>query len=294
MRLRRTPVPTITDMPADVQLMQNTFVTLMSMSVLLLLVLVGWWGTNHSYWNLQRIEIKGDLEHNGVASIRANAIPSLKGNFFTLDLLEAQKNFEAIPWIRSAKLRRVWPRILEVELSEHEAVAIWNKDVSANVKNSVNDLSDPDQGLINKYGELFFASPSDIDGGDLPKLVGPRERTAEMWSFYYNLTPILSEFKPDMNQRASDFIVIDELSLSPRGSWSAKVDGVKVVIGRGASDKLLERCRAFVQSVNKAAMAYQSKVLYADLRQADGYALRLAGVNMGAETRGHSSKVGLH
>ena len=38
----------------------------------------------------------------------------LKGNFFTLDLAEAKRVFESVPWVRQAVVSRVWPNRLTV------------------------------------------------------------------------------------------------------------------------------------------------------------------------------------
>ncbi len=72
------------------------------------------------------IRIEGPLVHTDVAALRAFAAPKVAGNFFTLDLAQARAAFEAVPWVRRASVRRVWPNALEVSVEEHRAAALWD------------------------------------------------------------------------------------------------------------------------------------------------------------------------
>ena len=79
---------------------------------------------------LRQLKVEGDTQHNTAASIRSQVLPQLRGNYLSLDLQEARSAFEAVPWVRRAQVRRVWPDQLVVQLQEHQPVAYWERDDS--------------------------------------------------------------------------------------------------------------------------------------------------------------------
>ena len=110
--------------------------------------------------------------------------------------------------------------------------------------------------LVNSFGEVFEANPGDLDQDDLPRLVGPREQSA----------------------------------LTARGSWQARLDtGASVELGRGTTDEIGARAQRFVQTLTQATSRYGRRpeaLVAADLRHADGYAIRLRGVStLGTDTQ---------
>lgn len=107
-------------LPPDIRLMN-------AVSALLLAVLLGtaaWaavrWAVRLPVFNFRAIQVEGDVSRNSVASLRANALPRLKGSFLSMNLQEGRAAFEAVPWVRHAQLRRVWPMRLRVRLEEHQ------------------------------------------------------------------------------------------------------------------------------------------------------------------------------
>ncbi len=45
-----------------------------------------------------------------------------------VDVDEARARIEALPWVKSAEVRRVWPDRIEVRIVERKPVAVWQKD----------------------------------------------------------------------------------------------------------------------------------------------------------------------
>jgi cell division protein FtsQ len=81
-------------------------------------------------------------------------------------------------------------------------------------------------------------------------------------------------------------VAIDKLTLSGRGSWRAELDnGAVIELGRGSEEELVARSERFVRTLAEATSLYAQQPLeYADLRHADGYALRLRGVSTTSPT----------
>lgn len=252
--------------PVDVRLMNATAAILIAACAVTLVAAGAWWLVRHPVFALARITVVGDVAHNSPATLRANVAPRVAGNFFTVDLGAARQAFLQVPWVREATVRREFPNRLRVILQEHKPVAFWG--------------SESDTTLVNSFGEVFEANPGDLDQEQLPRLAGPATQSAQVLAMYRALAPL---FEPLQLQ-------VDQLVLTARGSWQAQLDsGAQVELGRGSADEVLARARRFVDTITQAASRYGRRpeaVVAADLRHADGYAIRLRGVStVGADAQ---------
>lgn len=245
--------------PADVRWMRLTANGLYALAALVFVALAVHLLTRQPVFALRAIQIDGDLTRNSVATIRVNAVPQLRGNFFTIDLQAAQRAFETVPWVRRAVVQRVWPNRLAMRLEEHRPVALWRE---------ADDNGAAEQ-LVNAQGEVFEANVGDVEGDSLPTLQGPDGTSAAMLSMLTRLQVVFA-------RQGSH---IDTLRLSSRASWAIELDtGAKVELGRGSDDEVLVRADRFVSTVTQMTQQFQAPVVYADLRHRDGYALRLRGI----------------
>jgi len=237
-------------LPGDIVLMNATAAAFATLGVVALVatLLVG--VARQPVFALRAIRIEGDVSRNSVATIRANAMPQLAGNFFTLDLAAARGAFESVPWVRRAVVRRVWPNRLVVRLEEHRPVALWTSDSGADR-------------LVNSQGEVFEANVGDVEDDGLPSLEGPEGSSAHVLGLFQRLAGVLAPLGARL----------EALALSARGSWRAELDsGAEVQLGRGTDDDVVER------TLPQVVARYQRPLEYADLRHHDGYAVRLKGV----------------
>ncbi len=260
MATRTAPAPV--PLPGDIRLMNATAAVLAALGGVALVVLAVLWAAHRPVFAVKAIRIDGDLAHNSVLTIRANAAPRLAGNFFTLDLAAGRRAFEAVPWVRQASVKRVWPNRLAVQLEEHRAAALW---VDAARGDEASDK------LVNSYGEVFEANLGDVEDEALPTLRGPEGSSRRMLVLLARLEP---EFAP-LDAR------IETLDLSGRGSWRVELDsGAAIELGRGSDDEVVARTRRFVATLPELRQRFQQRpLLGADLRHRDGYALRLKGVS---------------
>jgi cell division protein FtsQ len=244
------------ELPFDVRLMNGVASGVFLLAAAALLAAGVLWLTRAPLFTIRGIQVEGDLNRNSVSTIRANAMPQLKGNFFSLSLQKGRAAFEAVPWVRQAVVRRVWPNRLAVRLEEHHAAAIWQGEEG-------NDR------LVNSFGEVFDANVGDVEEDGLPTFAGPDGTATEMLSMYGKLQPVLQRMEQG----------IDALHLSGRGSWRASLDsGAEIELGRGSEAEVLARCERFARTLAQVTGRYRQPLEYADLRHADGYAVRLRGV----------------
>ena len=262
--LSRTIKPSLSatlPMPADVRLMNVVASSVFVLAAVGALVAGVLWLMRSPLFPIRGIQLDGDLLRNNVPTIRANAAPRLAGNFFSVDLQQGRKAFEAVPWVRRAVVRRVWPDRLAVRLEEHRAVALW---VAQGEQDSGADR------LVNSHGEVFDANVGDVEDDSLPRLEGPEGSAAQMLAMVRRLQPALARL--DME--------IEGLHLSGRGSWRADLDsGASIELGRGSEDEIINRTDRFVRTLAAATVKWRAPLAYADLRHTDGYAVRLRGVS---------------
>jgi len=257
--------------PADIRLMNAIANVIGALAMLVLAAFIVMWVARQPLFAIRGIDVDGDVGRNSVATIRANAVPRLAGNFFTLDLGTAQRAFEAVPWVRQAVLHRVWPNKLQVRLEEHRAVALW-------VATGSEDESDT---LVNNFGEVFEANLGDVEDDALPTLRGPEGESAHMLAVWGRLKKVFAPLD----------VGIDTLELSGRGSWRAKLDsGAEIELGRGSDAEVAERTQRFVSTVTQVTQRFQRPLEYADLRHNEGYAVRLKGISTTLDPTGKPAR----
>jgi cell division protein FtsQ len=233
-------------------------------SVLLLLsALLGglataaWAGLRHTGFNFQRITVLGDTNHNSSATLRANVLPKLQGNFLTLDLQQAQRSFEQVPWVRSATVQRDFPNRLKVRLQEHVPAAMFGVDSESTI--------------VNNFGEVFVANAGDIVQ-ELPRLVGTEAQAPQLLRMLRAIEPLLQPHD----------LAVERLELSSRGSWRMVLDTeASIELGRGDEAEVLHRLSGFLASLTTTSSQLGRKaddLVSADLRYPNGYALRLRGI----------------
>jgi cell division protein FtsQ len=244
--------------PMDVKLMNLTATVLFAVCGVLLAAALAWWAVRNPVFAIGGITVLGDTTHNNVATLRANVAPRLAGNFFTIDLKKAREAFEAVPWVRQAVVKRQFPNRLRVVLQEHEAEAFWGADSESH--------------LVNSHGEVFEANAGDVEQDGLPRLVGPEGTSAQVLAMYAALKPL---FEPlDLG--------VDQLQMTGRGGWTLHLDsGAVIELGRGTQEEVLARTQRFARTLTQVTSKYNRRpeaLVTADLRHADGYAVKLRGV----------------
>jgi cell division protein FtsQ len=246
-------------LPMDVRLMQWTSLTLFVLAFLLCMASAIGWLFRHPAFSIQGITVKGNVTHSNVVTLRANVLPQLSGNFFTLNLLQARQAFEQIPWIRSAFVRREFPNRLSVTLDEFSPVAQWSVE--------------GDGKFLSAEGTVFEVNADEVETESLPLLKGPESQAKTVLEMYQFLKPLLA--KMDMR--------IDKLELSQRGSWSVHLEsGSTLELGHGSQQEVGERLQIFFKTLTQVSSRYgrtATSLLSADLRYENGYALRLRGVS---------------
>jgi cell division protein FtsQ len=190
------------------------------------------------------LELAHPLHRTTKQEIAAAIEDRITGNFFAVDPAEVRAGLEALPWVRRASVRRVWPDRLRATLEEHVALARWG-----------------DGGLVNTHGERF---PGGSEAA-LPLLLGPPGSEREMALRYLRFAQAVAPLgaRPE------------RLVLTPRLAWQLRLDnGLHVMLGRDAESaewRLRKFALAYPATLGRLARPHE----YVDLRYPNGFALRV-------------------
>ncbi|MDI1254282.1 cell division protein FtsQ/DivIB [Thermomonas sp.] len=205
-------------------------------------VVNGWVGGER--WPLRTLRVQGDLHRVDETKLRATVLPFAKRGFFAVQLDRIQAAVNVLPWVEHAEVRKHWPDVLEVRISEHRPYARWGKDR-----------------LLSEQGKLFAAiNAVDVPKG-LPLLDGPDARVPEVVALYNQA-----------RERLANAGGVRGVAVDRRGSWSITLaSGTDVVLGRNDSDTRLQRFAHLLPRL--VAQHPGQRLARADLRYTNGFAL---------------------
>ncbi len=203
------------------------------------------------HFALSRASVTGALEHVTREQVSDAITGRALGNFFSADLVLVKKLVEEVPWVRNADVRRQWPDRLEILVEEHRALARWG-----------------DQKLINVHGELFVA----LAPANLPMLNGPAGSEGEVARRFYRFRELVKPLGAEPV----------ELSMSPRYAWTLKLSNAMTIeLGRDQAKSSVDtRLQRFVDAHGSATASLGRKVVHADLRYPNGFAVRIPGLGV--------------
>ncbi len=243
--------------------------TLAVLAVLAMLAGGIYWLIQRPQFELQAIEIEpapnSTLHYVTPASIQNAIAGNLTGNFFTINLVDAQKVFEDAPWVRSASVRRIWPNAIRVSIEEQQPLALWNESQ-----------------MLNTWGQVFTANQGELDDDVvLPQFDGPEGKELLVVHRYAELARWFAPLD----------VTVRKLSLSDRLAWQVTLsNGMTLALGRDPGADAPDpqggipgalpfamRIQRFVQALPMASQKIGDRaVTHADLRYPNGFALTLA------------------
>lgn len=202
----------------------------------------GWLASDR--WPFRDLSVHGAFKHVSLEQVHAAAAPSLKSGYFAIDLERVRASVSALPWIERVEVRKRWPDQISLSIIEREAVASWGEGQ-----------------LLSANGELFDVPANTLPEG-LPRLTGPKELRGEVWRFYRNAVQTLEHTG----------MVPSGAVLSDRGAWTLPLtSGGELLLGRTQAEARLTR---FAEVYRELSAADASRLQRADLRYANGFALR--------------------
>jgi cell division protein FtsQ len=155
---------------------------------------------------IRHVRVEGEFANLDPEELRKVLLPLLHRNYFRADLQAVEQAAAVLPWVAAARVARIWPDTVMVEVTEHNPVARWGSN-----------------SLISDNGVVFPADRSgDADYSGLPALQGPAGHEGE----------VLAMLKGLNEKFAKGRVAVVDLRLSDRLAWRAVLsDGLEVVYG---------------------------------------------------------------
>jgi cell division protein FtsQ len=183
--------------------------------------------------------------HRLSAPILARSLTErLDRGILTQDLRVLKDAVEALPWVHSATLRRVWPDQIALSVTEHQPIARWG-----------------DTGLVTAEGVVFRPEEGSLPPG-LPRLIGDDAQAPQLAAHFLKWRNRVAVLRAE----------IATLALDPRGAWTLYLDnGVRLELG---TERVEERLERFIRTYPQLAAAGRADLV--DVRYANGLAVRWA------------------
>jgi cell division protein FtsQ len=193
--------------------------SVLSLSALLLACRIGYYyASDAGRFPITTIKVAANYEHVTHKELEHVLSKYVRGSFFTIPLSALQDELNAMNWIDTASVERIWPDALKIKLVEKKPIAIWN------------------DALMTESGKLFNEGeiPADLN---VPRLKGPISQQTEVLQVYEKLSKILSTY--DLNATG--------LYLRENQSWILHLgNGVKIYLGKKElEERLLRFCKAY-------------------------------------------------
>lgn len=227
----------------------NARVLLSMLSILLLLgssIIFSNWFMKKSdgYFKIKTVHIEAQLDNTQAYEIERSLMPYVNQSFFNIDLESAKRSLLDISWIREASLKRQWPDIVSLTLSEQVPVAKWNRNF-----------------YINDIADIFSIEKRNSDE-KLPELSGPDDKAYEVLVFYSQVAHIMSV----------SGLELKALSLNPRGAWNLITQhDIEIKLG---TNEPLQRLKTFLLAYSRGFSTNASEIQTIDLRHSNGFTVR--------------------
>ncbi|PYE33280.1 cell division protein FtsQ [Idiomarina fontislapidosi] len=197
---------------------------------------------------LARFSVQGELVQTDVVAIRNAILAEPLGSFFTADVDRIRTRIEALPWVKQASLRKVWPDRLSVYVTEQNPLAHWNGDR-----------------LLNADGEVFSAELDETKlSKALPHLFGPEREVEQTLTAYRDLQGLLT----------LNGLSISALRLTDRFSVSLVLkSGIELKLGREATAERVKRFIDLLPKIKSHPNNEKQRIEVVDLRYDTGVAV---------------------
>lgn len=199
---------------------------------------------NPNFMPIQRVKLEATYQHVDQKTLAAIVTPYVtQAGFFSLPAEQLKSAVLAQPWVYTVWIKRIWPDQIIIQVTEQQAVAIWNNN-----------------SLLNPEGDEFAPAKKTFPA-NLPKLSGPEGQQQLVWQQWQQFNSELAALK----------LTVAELDLNSRGSWQLILDNnIKVIVGRNDVEQRFNR---FMANYPKNLADHAANIASIDLRYGDGFAV---------------------
>ena len=158
------------------------------------------------------VDVLGTLDYTDRNALRARIADELGRGFHGLDVDVVRREVEDLPWVESARVSRIWPARVSIEVEEHEPAARWNEDALLSKRLALFrppqlSLEDPRHA---EWREVFAELPrlSGADGRHADVLEDHRRYAAELAPLGLRLEALLEDARRSQTLELSDAVTV--------------------------------------------------------------------------------------
>lgn len=192
---------------------------------------------------LSVVEVKGDFRYQDKQQLQLAVAPHATGGFFTVDVAAIRTAAEQLPWVHKARVKRIWPATLRLQIEEQQPVARWRE-----------------HGFLNEQGEPFVPKATAISLA-LPSLAGPDGLELK----------VLENFQRVSKTLAPLGITVTHMQLDNRRAWHLQLDNA-VLLELGRADTW-QRLQRFVRAYPNVFAGRLDDLQHVDLRYSNGFSV---------------------
>lgn len=193
---------------------------------------------------IKSIKITGNYSHVDHQALQDAILPYMNKGFLWLDVNGLKEELVQIPWVATADVKRIWPNVLQINITERTPIAHWNN----------NELMTSDGVVFNANGN--------IGSDNLPWLSGPPGQQENLLADYQFINQMLAPVG----------VHAVWIALTPRQAFELKLNNnMLLVIGK---NDVVSRLQRFVSVYNTLFRNHENDVAYVDLRYSNGLAVR--------------------
>lgn len=205
---------------------------------------------------VRSVQISGEFARVTKADIERAVAPLLVSGLIRIDVEALRRAALAVPGVRDATVRRVWPDRVEIFVIERVAIARWAGG-----------------GLIEVDGTHFMPSHGGGPPGVLPLLTGPEGTHRRVLDLHVALQRVLAPL--DMTPVATE--------LTARGVLYATLAGGPRLVMR--PEAVADRAGTYAGVLAKLMAGRLDEVERVDFRYPTGFAVRMRQGDAGAEAQ---------
>ncbi len=208
---------------------------------------------------VSNVDVLGTLDYTDREQLRLRVQRHTGRGFYALDIDAIRRAVEAMPWVATAHVRRVWPARVMINVEEHEPAARWNAD-----------------SLISKRLELFV--PPQLEAADV---------SSAEWRSHFAALPqlrgdvgrheaVLDAYRRYQIRLENQGATLDSLSEDERRSQTLELSNqVTVRLGYEQHQLRLDR---FIDIYDRLVKHLDGRSAKFDMRYSNGFALSGVGV----------------
>ena len=216
------------------------------------LLIIGYIDKFQKQYPTSKLQLSGKLEYLSVSQLENQILDLLATNLWLINVNTIKDRLYQDPWVQFVFVSKNWPDILQVEVVNHNPIAIWNEQSFLAASGKILPFSEH----INSVG--YHARLSSLK---LPKLYGVAGQEQWVIENYYML----------LEKLATIGLYIAEITATNhQGIEVLLTNNVKLVLG---SYDLPGRMNRFILGYKRKLRPIISDIAYIDLRYNNGIAV---------------------